>query len=118
MSLALRMKFTRFVMVGRLPVPAMESPVTGRIFAVGDVFTLVGSASDGYGNRLLDSDLTWEVRQHHSTHYHPFLDSTPGNQIKISPAPGPEDFEAFYQQLPCGSFDGNRQKRRPKHRNN
>jgi PKD repeat protein len=82
------------VVVGSLPVPTIESPVPGTTFAVGDVFTLVGSARDADGNRLSDSDLTWEVRQHHSTHYHPFLDPTLGNQIKISPAPGPEDFEA------------------------
>jgi hypothetical protein len=82
------------VVVGRLPIPTIESPKQGTTFAVGDVFTLVGSATDADGNRLSDSDLTWEVRQHHNTHYHPFLDPTNGNQINIDPAPAPEDFDA------------------------
>ena len=30
----------------------------------------------------------------HSTHYHPFLDQTVGNDITIPPAPSPEDFDA------------------------
>ncbi|KAG7346756.1 PKD domain containing protein [Nitzschia inconspicua] len=59
-----------------------------------EVFTLVGSAKDDDGNPLSDSDLTWEVRQHHNTHYHPFLEPTKGNQITIPGAPSPEDFEA------------------------
>jgi hypothetical protein len=38
--------------------------------------------------------MVWEVRQHHSTHYHPFLDPTEGNFIELYDAPPPEDFDA------------------------
>jgi hypothetical protein len=86
MSLALKMKLKR--------LSSSEASLFLQLNLLYPVQPLVGSASDADGNRLSDSDLTWEVRQHHSTHYHPFLDPTLGNQIKISPAPGPEDFEA------------------------
>ncbi|KAG7364627.1 PKD domain containing protein [Nitzschia inconspicua] len=82
------------VVVGNPPTPVIHSPRPGTTFAVGEVFTLVGSAKDDDGNPLSDSDLTWEVRQHHNTHYHPFLEPTKGNQITIPGAPSPEDFEA------------------------
>jgi glucose/arabinose dehydrogenase/chitodextrinase len=76
------------------PVPVIEAPIDGTIFAVGDLFTLQGSASDGEDGPLADTSLTWEVRQHHATHYHPFLDLTVGNNITLEPAPEPEDFLA------------------------
>lgn len=82
------------VVVGDPPIPVIISPIAQEPFAVGDVFTLIGAASDADGNLLDDSALTWEVRQHHNTHYHPFLDPTEGNNIVISPAPAPEDFHA------------------------
>jgi hypothetical protein len=82
------------ITVGTPPVATIVDPPEGATFAVGDVFTLVGSAVDGNGNTIPDSSLFWEVRQHHNTHYHPFLDVTAGNNVRISPAPGPEDFEA------------------------
>lgn len=73
---------------------SIESPVPGTKFAVGDVFTLQGSAVDFEGNAIPQSGLSWEVRQHHSTHWHPFLDPTSGNGISLFPAPSPEDFLA------------------------
>ena len=77
--------------VGAPPIPTILSPGPSATFAVGQVYTLVGSAVDGYGNPIDDMSLLWEVRQHHSTHYHPFLDETVGNYITIDPAPSPED---------------------------
>eukprot|EP00339_Tiarina_fusa_P008648 CAMPEP_0117064042 /NCGR_PEP_ID=MMETSP0472-20121206/44712_1 /TAXON_ID=693140 ORGANISM="Tiarina fusus, Strain LIS" /NCGR_SAMPLE_ID=MMETSP0472 /ASSEMBLY_ACC=CAM_ASM_000603 /LENGTH=829 /DNA_ID=CAMNT_0004783995 /DNA_START=45 /DNA_END=2532 /DNA_ORIENTATION=+ len=61
---------------------------------VGDKPTLVGSAVDSFGVSIPEESFTWEVRQHHNTHYHPFLDLTQGNNIVIAPAPPPEDFLA------------------------
>jgi glucose/arabinose dehydrogenase len=83
------------ISVGNKPVPVITRPVEGATFAVGDVITLVGSATDveSSGN-LPDTALTWEVRQHHDTHFHPFLDETNGNNIVLSPAPEPEDYFA------------------------
>ena len=74
------------------PLPKIESIAPGTTFAVGDVFTLTGSAWDAEDGLLPDSALTWEVRQMHNNHYHPFLDPTSGNNIAISQAPSPEDF--------------------------
>jgi glucose/arabinose dehydrogenase/PKD repeat protein len=83
------------ISVGNKPVPVITSPAAGATFAVGDIITLIGSASDVESNgNLPDTSLTWEVRQHHDTHYHPFLDETTGNNIVLSPAPEPEDYDA------------------------
>ena len=74
------------------PGPKILSPFPGTTFAVGDVLTLKGEAYDAEDGKIPDSQLTWEVRQHHNNHYHPFLDPTVGNEITIDPAPPPEDF--------------------------
>lgn len=77
------------------PQPKIISPKDGDTFAVGDIFKLVGSAFDPEDGNLPDTALTWEVRQHHNNHYHPFLDpGTPGNNFDLWPAPEPEDFDA------------------------
>ncbi len=73
------------------PVPVISSPAEGATFTVGEVITLTGSATDE--DPIGDADLTWEVRQHHATHFHPLLDATSGNGIQIV-APEPEDLLA------------------------
>ena len=80
--------------VGSPPTVLITSPEIGAEFAVGDFFTLAGSATDSNGNEIPDSSWTWEVRQRHGTHAHQFLDPTVGNNIEVGPAPPPEDFEA------------------------
>jgi PKD repeat protein len=82
------------ISVGNKPVPDITSPAAGSTFAVGDILTLVGSATDKENGQLADTSLTWEVRQHHDTHYHPFLDAKVGNNIVLQPAPEPEDYQA------------------------
>lgn len=74
------------------PVPEIVSPADGDTFAVGEQITLTGTATDP-DEPLDDTALTWEVRQHHAQHYHPFLDATQGNNIDIV-APEPEDLLA------------------------
>lgn len=76
------------------PLPVITSPSEGTLFSVGDVFVLEGSAADREDGDLDDSMLTWEVRQHHNNHWHPFLDPTSGNRIVLDGAPEPEDFDA------------------------
>ena len=76
------------------PNVVIESPPEGTLFAVGDKFTLIGSALDTEDGELPNESLTWEVRQHHNTHWHPFLDPTEGNSIDLGGAPAPEDFDA------------------------
>jgi PKD repeat protein len=82
------------ITVGDKPIVTITFPAEGLEFAVGDILTLVGSAVDSLGVQIPEESLTWEVRQHHNTHYHPFLDLTIGNNIVIAPAPPPEDFLA------------------------
>ena len=70
------------------------TPAEGTTFYVDQEFELIGTATDGEEVFLDDSHLTWEVRQHHNTHYHPWVDpETPGNNLIIK-APEPEDFDA------------------------
>ena len=85
---------SRMITIGTPPRPSMILPRENENFAVGDTLTLLGTAMDADGNYLDDSNMSWEVRQVHNTHYHPFLDPTEGNFIKTSPAPTPEDFLA------------------------
>lgn len=83
------------IVIGVPPTIKMVSPPEGATFAVGDVFTLSATAEDSEGNSLPAESMFWEVRQHHKSHYHPFLNQdTQGNNIVLSPAPQPEDFEA------------------------
>lgn len=82
------------ISVGNKPVPVITSPVPGSTFAAGDVITLSGTATDVENGQLDEMSLTWEVRQHHDTHYHPFLLPTEGNDIVLQPAPEPEDYSA------------------------
>ena len=86
---------SKTIIVGTPPKPVIVFPKEGTTFAVNDDhFVLFGYATDAAGNSLSDEHLTWEVRQVHSTHYHPFLIETVGNEIRIPPAPSPEDFHA------------------------
>jgi hypothetical protein len=45
-------------------------------------------------SQLADTSLSWELRQHHETHYHPFLDATAGNYIVRQSAPEPAHYHA------------------------
>ena len=82
------------VQVGDPPTAKMLSPVFNYLFYVGDVIRLKGSAVDSAGNALPDSQLSWEVRKHHATHFHPFLDRQEGNDFDLPATPGPEDVYA------------------------
>lgn len=73
------------------PVPVIASPTATQTFSVGETLTLTGSATDPEDGALGATSLSWEVRQHHHTHYHPYLEATTGNNLTIV-APPPEDF--------------------------
>jgi glucose/arabinose dehydrogenase/PKD repeat protein len=75
------------------PVPDITTPSADHRFSVGETLTLTGSASDPEDGPLTDVDLSWEVRQHHHTHFHPYLDPTVGNNLTVV-APEPEDFNS------------------------
>jgi PKD repeat protein len=82
------------VSVGTPPKAEMLSPAEGATFAVGEHLLLSGYGMDSIGNELNNSQIFWEVRQHHASHFHPFLDKSAGNDIDLFAAPGPEDFMA------------------------
>ena len=84
------------VEIGVKPNAVMESPALGMGFMVGEVLLLKGSAYDfGLNQPIVDpTKYSWEVRQHHANHYHPFLDEREGNDFNLFPAPRPEDFLA------------------------
>lgn len=82
------------VSVGTPPKAEMVSPAEGATFSVGEHLILSGYGEDSIGNELNSSQIFWEVRQHHASHFHPFLDKSAGNDIDLYAAPGPEDFMA------------------------
>ena len=82
------------VSVGTPPTAEMLSPAEGATFFVGEHLLLSGYGKDSIGRELDDSQIFWEVRQYHASHFHPFLDKTAGNDIDLYAAPSPEDFMA------------------------
>ncbi len=72
------------------PTPTIITPTVSTTFGVGEILTLTGSAVDAEDGTLGAADLTWEVRQHHGGHVHPFLAPTSGNGLTIA-GPPPED---------------------------
>eukprot|EP00536_Pseudo-nitzschia_multiseries_P014847 jgi/Psemu1/327687/estExt_fgenesh1_pg.C_7760001 len=85
---------SKTIQVGTPPTVKMISPNEGDEFFVGQVLRLKGEASYPNGTAIEESQLEWEVRKHHSDHYHPFLDPTLGNDFDLFAAPEPEDFYA------------------------
>jgi hypothetical protein len=75
------------------PVPEITSPTTTARFAVGELVTLLGSATDADQGTLPDSALSWTVIVHHDTHTHALLGPSVGNGITFT-APAPEDLAA------------------------
>jgi glucose/arabinose dehydrogenase/PKD repeat protein len=74
------------------PVPTIQSPAAGATFAVGQIITLTGSATDAQDGDLPAGALQWTVLRHHDTHTHPWFSGT-GNNLTF-PAPAPEDLSA------------------------
>jgi PKD domain len=54
------------VVVGQKPDATMLSPTFGEHFQVGQHLTLLGDAVDSEGAKIPDSQIEWEVRQHHA----------------------------------------------------
>ncbi|HYC88414.1 MAG TPA: PQQ-dependent sugar dehydrogenase [Thermoanaerobaculia bacterium] len=75
------------------PAVSIASPAAGATFAVGQNFTLTGSATDAEDGTLPASSLSWSVLLHHNTHTHPYLGPATGNNIALT-APAPEDLFA------------------------
>jgi hypothetical protein len=82
------------IKIGTAPILKILLPYENSTFAVGQSLRLKGEATDFLGNPIPDERLTWEVRQHHADHFHPFLDPTKGNNFDLFAAPKPEDYLA------------------------
>lgn len=82
------------VVVGTQPTVTMKSPKEGSTFAVGESFWLNATAKDSSGLSIPSSAMVWEVRRHHNTHFHSWMDATTGNGLKSKAAPPPEDYIA------------------------
>ena len=81
------------------PQPVIQAPTTSKLFRVGEVITLSGSATDAQDGTLPNSALTWQVLLHHNNdHTHPYFGPATGNNLTFT-APPPEDLAAT-----AGSF--------------
>ena len=88
-------QMTTTVKVGYPPTVQINSPAANKTFSVGEILRLEGEAVDFRGNPIPKERLSWEVRQHHADHFHPFLDPTTNmNDFDLYPAPNPEDYLA------------------------
>jgi PKD repeat protein len=87
-------QISKTIKIGQVPKVNIISPIENITFSVGQVLRLQGEAYDFLGNPIPEDQLTWEVRQHHAQHFHPFLDITKGNNFDLYPAPKPEDYLA------------------------
>jgi glucose/arabinose dehydrogenase len=68
--------------VGNLPpAPTIVSPAEGTLYQPGQVYTLLGSATDPQDGALPDSALNWQIILHHNEHTHPILGPVAGNAI-------------------------------------
>jgi glucose/arabinose dehydrogenase/PKD repeat protein len=81
------------VQVGNRPVPVIDAPTSTDKFVVGQQYALTGHATDAEDGTLPASKLTWEVRLHHSEHFHPYVQPVSGNNIAFT-GPAPEDLIA------------------------
>ena len=89
-----KQEISHTVKVGTTPKVKIISPAKNATFEVGQTLRLKGEAIDSLGNPIPSEQLTWEVRQRHADHFHPFLDPTSGNDFDLYPAPDPEDYIA------------------------
>jgi glucose/arabinose dehydrogenase len=79
------------------PVPSIILPTVSTKFAVGQVITLNGSATDSQDGSLPGSSLSWQALLHHidqsnpgNAHTHPYLPPTTGYTTTLT-GPAPED---------------------------
>ena len=75
------------------PVPSITNPSPAKLFRVGEMITLSGTATDPEDGTLPATSLSWEVLRHHDTHTHPWVEPTSGNNVPLQ-APAPEDLTA------------------------
>ncbi|HRA47988.1 MAG TPA: PQQ-dependent sugar dehydrogenase, partial [Thermomicrobiales bacterium] len=77
------------------PTAEITAPSATSEFYVGQTIKLrgVGTDAEDSPGKIPASRMTWEVRLHHDTHFHPFFGPTTGNYLTFQ-APAPEDLLA------------------------
>jgi glucose/arabinose dehydrogenase len=91
------------------PTPVISAPLATKLYAVGEVITMTGSATDAQDGTLPASALSWRVILHHDTHTHPFFGPQTGNNVQFT-APPPEDTAAAtnsYLEIELTATDNN-----------
>jgi PKD repeat protein len=91
---ALSDPFTITIHAGNIaPVAAITAPLVSTRFAVGQVLTLTGQATDFEDGALPASAFSWTAVLRHGDHTHPYAGPLPGNDVALV-APAPEDLAA------------------------
>jgi glucose/arabinose dehydrogenase/PKD repeat protein len=80
---------------GNAPAVTIDAPVSGALYADGDVIALRGSAQDQQDGTLPGSSLQWLVRLHHADHIHPIATLT-GAQTSFQ-AVRDHDADSYYE---------------------
>jgi glucose/arabinose dehydrogenase len=85
------------IVVGTPPVVTISEPTSDLLFQGGQTIDLVGSATDAEDGPLPPTALHWEIRFHHATHYHPFLNDLPGSpQSFVTASSGHTETDVSY----------------------
>ena len=89
-------RYSDWISVGNPPVVEILSPIQETMFAVGDVFVLIGAGVDSNGLPLdPETQLSWEVREYRGSTYDSFLpENTIGNEINLPPSPSHQDLDS------------------------
>jgi hypothetical protein len=63
-----------------VPTASITQPVSGTMYAGGDVISYAGTGNDAEDGVLPASAFTWWVDLHHDSHYHPYLPPVTGSR--------------------------------------
>lgn len=84
---------SRQIFVGNnAPTVSIDAPAPNKEFAVGEILTLKGSATDVEGP-IPTTAMSWTVTLDHASHMHPFLTAGATNTLTFA-GPAPEDLAA------------------------
>lgn len=78
---------SRIVSGNAPPAPHIVTPAPTARFAVGQVFTLNGAATDAEDGDLPPGRLNWDVVRYHNGHEHPYLTGVPDLTTVTAPEP-------------------------------
>jgi glucose/arabinose dehydrogenase len=85
------------IQAGLPPELTVASPVEGQLYQAGETITYNAFARDAAGFDLNDAHITTEVRLHHGTHFHPFVQMTGRAGSFTIPATGEPSSDTSYE---------------------